>query len=425
MVKLNFNPILISAGIFAFLIYFNIIPMHKNFCKESFVPSMQISYVEGIVASNPIKISEKYYSLLLNLKSVSSKKIKSTAKGNVTIFVPSQVIEAFYPNKLFSKNRNIINNLLPIEQGINICAHVKPVLSKTSENNCAEIYIVNEIKKTYFNNSFYSKIQKIRGLCRIQFKRLMSYWGSAGGLFLALLTSSKEYLNPSMNSAFRISGLSHILALSGMHLSMISSILGIANNFTKKKKRFILFQLFMIIIFVWFAGRSPSLLRALISFMVVSCCKIFDVRVKDGINILSVVFLFHAIISPSDLANLGFMFSYSALLGIFILDVLIKKYISNYLPPIVSGSLSSSISANCFTAPISLKYFGFYSPSGIICTLFVSPLITVFLYCGIFFMILNLIFPITCNISKFIINFIYSIITVIVNIFSNFPVIKI
>ena len=48
----------------------------------------------------------------------------------------------------------------------------------------------------------------------------MYMWGSAGGLLLALLSASKEYTSSAFSDAFRLAGLSHILALSGMHVSI-------------------------------------------------------------------------------------------------------------------------------------------------------------------------------------------------------------
>ena len=68
------------------------------------------------------------------------------------------------------------------------------------------------------------KIQKSRAFCRLEFKRMMFSWGKAGGFLLALLSGSKEYLDIDLVENFKKSGLSHILALSGMHLSLLSGI---------------------------------------------------------------------------------------------------------------------------------------------------------------------------------------------------------
>ena len=91
---------------------------------------------------------------------------------------------------------------------------------------------------------------------------------------------------------------------------------------------------------------------------------------------------------PVDFYNLGFLLSYCALLGIFIFSTFIKSKCSRFLPGYIGESFSTSVSANIFTAPICLKYFGFYSPSGIICTMVISPLITIFLYSGFYFILM-------------------------------------
>ena len=96
------------------------------------------------------------------------------------------------------------------------------------------------------------------------FKRLMYKWGNAGGLLLALLCGAREYTDIAIAENFKNAGLSHVLALSGMHLSMFSSIAVLIGNKIGRKKLTYAIRIIVLILFVWFAGFSPSLLRAFI-----------------------------------------------------------------------------------------------------------------------------------------------------------------
>ena len=135
----------------------------------------------------------------------------------------------------------------------------------------------------------------------------MYSWGAAGGLLLALLCGAKEYTSTDISLAFRNAGLSHILALSGMHLSMFS---GIALFFGKKigrKKLSFIIRIIALILFVWFAGLSPSLLRAFICSLLMIIAALANVKKPDMLMILAFSFLCQTIIAPEHLFNTGFI----------------------------------------------------------------------------------------------------------------------
>jgi len=143
------------------------------------------------------------------------------------------------------------------------------------------------------------------------------------------------------------------------------------------------------------------------------------------ITVLCFSFLLQSIISPSDITNAGFLLSYGALAGILLFSELFTKLFIKFMPHSISSSVAASTSAQIFTAPISLKLFGTFCPFGIIASTVVSPLITIFIYIGLFLIVINLICPIFANISGIFINFLYTIIKNIVIVFSHLPIINI
>ena len=138
-------------------------------------------------------------------------------------------------------------------------------------------------------------------------------------------------------------------------------------------------------------------------------------------SILCFSFLIQSIIRTRDIYNLGFILSYGALLGIIVFSDYFKAITSKIFPSLISNSLSASMGAQVFTIPISLICFKNFSPVGILATLVLTPLITLFIYAGILGIILVLIFPYLISSSGIFMNFLYTIIVRIVKIFSLFP----
>lgn len=407
------KPVLLSTLICIVIFYSGIfkIPVNKSFINLNNINS--ITELEGKILTSPAKISnQKYYSCNLQLLSTKSESnIKSSAKGQILVYIPANLVEAFYPGKLYSISG--YGEKIIFETGGNYCFKGK------FSNNC---FYVEKCIHAIWNINFFSKLDYFRALCRLQFKRLMYSWGEGGGLLLALLCGAKEYTNKNVSDSFKNAGLSHILALSGMHLSMFSSIALFLGNKTGRKKISFIIRIIALFCFVWFAGLSPSLLRAYICAMLTILASMSGSNKPDMILILCFSFLLQSSISPSDIKNIGFILSYSALAGILIFNKCFYLFYNKIFPKQISASLAASTSAQIFTIPISLKLFGSFSPIGIIATTIISPLITIFIYLGLLSIVLCLTIPVLSVYSAIIINFLYNIIKYLVVLFSKAPI---
>lgn len=406
------NSILLAVIILIFIFYTPLFKINLSkgvFCLQE---PKNICEISGILISTPIKQSDnKFYKAKIHLKQETSKSnIKSTCSGQIEVFIPVLFVESLFPGKLYSSSKSTKNCLF--EQGGTYFFRGR--MAKKG-------FIVTDCINNYWDNTFSGKVSYLRALLRLQFKRLMFSWGKAGGLLLALLSGAKEYTDIKISEAFKLSGLSHILALSGMHLSMFSGLAMFIGKKAKRKKLSFIIRIIALLIFVWFAGFSPSLLRAYICAMLLLFATMAGYPDPDMLLILCFSFIFQIIISPEDIHNTGFILSYSALAGILIFNKSVKKFLMRFLNNYFSSSLASSTSAQIFTIPINLSLFGCYSPIGIIATCFVSPLITVFIYSGLILIVLSLIFPYAASVSAFFMNFLYTIIEKFVYCFSKFP----
>ena len=411
--KYSNSSVFLASLICILIFYSGLIKPCSRHRFYSLIKTEQIDALKGQLVSSPAKCSDgRYYRSTLRVCSTAQtkKKIQSSATGDINLYIPVESIEAFYPGKLYSAANN--TGAFLWEAGGIYC--VNGHFDREGQN-----FYATECSSSFFPATLYGKIDYFRALCRLQFKRLMYSWGLAGGLLLALLCGAKEYTSSELSLSFRNAGLSHILALSGMHLSMFS---GIAMFFGKKigrKKLSFIIRIIALFLFVWFAGLSPSLLRAFICSMLTIIAAMANVKKPDMLIILAFSFLCQTIISPQDIYSSGFILSYMALAGILLTNAFFRRYYSKLFPSVIASSLGSSTGAQILTAPVSLKLFGSFSPIGIIATTVVSPVITIFIYCGLALIILSLIIPALAIPSAIIMNLQYTVIRFLVSFFSK------
>ncbi len=416
------NPVFSAAFICAIMFYSDFIKVKDKNTFVSLIPFNQIYRIEGKIVSNPVKSStgKNTYSADFQVTQVLGKNgAESSAKGNIKLLLPAEMTEKYYPGKLFSTIKQKNCKPLIFETG-----NVFTLSGKIIQGELL-FFKVEDAVSLGFSNNFYGRIQKLRSLCRIQFKRLMYGWGNAGGLLLALLSGSREYTEQITVEGFKNAGLSHILALSGMHLSLFGGIAFLFGSAITRRSVADFLQLSAVIFFVWFAGLSPSLFRAMVSSFIVFCNSLLRMSRFKGLTVLSATFLIHLVIFPEHLTSPAFMLSYGALAGIMSIGQIIKFFLGKRIFPKISSALSDSAGAQFFTAPITLSLFGKLMPIGIISSVIVSPVVIFFLYTGLVATLLCLFMPFLSSGFNVIMNFIYSILKETVLFFAHFPQISI
>lgn len=136
---------------------------------------------------------------------------------------------------------------------------------------------------------------------------------------LAVLGGDSLLLSDNMEEQFRQSGLSHLLAISGMHVGIILFILAFILYPVKLSGRLRPFYFiglaFLICMYAVAAGASPSVLRAALMCCVFLGCRLFEVR-TSGLQGLSVAVVVLLCIEPLWLFLPGFQLSVCAVLAI-------------------------------------------------------------------------------------------------------------
>ena len=267
-----------------------------------------------------------------------------------------------------------------------------------------------------------SPLSRLRAFFRFAFMRMLYGWGEAGGLLLALLAADKVFLPAECIAAFRNAGLAHILALSGMHLSLIGTAALQGGRIFGHKSRAAWFSIAAVFLFVWFAGSAPSLNRALGMVCIAAAGRALGLK-PPPLSVLCAMLTVHIAIVGAEAITLGFMLSYGACAGIIIFGDACARLIAGKIPPALAGSISASVGAQLFTAPIVISAIGNIAAAGVIASCVVSPLVSVFLIAGLICIPIALIFPFTSPLLGYGLNAAYRIIFTAADFFARLPVI--
>lgn len=215
----------------------------------------------------------------------------------------------------------------------------------------------------------------------------------------AFILGKTELISDEVLTSYRENGISHLFALSGLHVSIFSSIL----LFILKKLRFkeilnyVIIFIFLLL-FSFITGFSPSILRATLLFFLLGINKVFYLNIRT-LDILYLVFIILVIINPFIIYNLSFILSFTAAFFLIFSSDLLKG--KNYFVSLFKVSLLSYFAS----LPLSIYYFGYTNLLGTILNLVFVPLVSF------------VVFPLTLLI--FIISKFYSILNITTNLLES------
>ena len=127
----------------------------------------------------------------------------------------------------------------------------------------------------------------------------------------AFILGDSSHIDDDVYSNYKINGITHLFALSGLHVSMFSNILIYILNRLKFKEKttFMIISIFLLF-YSFIASFSPSILRATLFFILTSINKINYLFIKQK-NILYLTFILLVIINPNYIFNTGFILSFT------------------------------------------------------------------------------------------------------------------
>ena len=158
-----------------------------------------------------------------------------------------------------------------------------------------------------------------------------SIGGEEGCLASALLLGNRQLLSDTTQRDFRRAGASHILALSGLHMSIIMGIaMFIMKRITRKRWLIALILSCFALFYLGLTGFSLSATRAVIMLLVVYLSMLIS-GVPDSLTSLSIAGTVILLISPGAVTDAGFWMSFSATLGILVYLPHVNDYFNDCL----------------------------------------------------------------------------------------------
>lgn len=204
----------------------------------------------------------------------------------------------------------------------------------------------------------------------------------------AMLFGDKEGLSENLEDSFSYAGISHILAVSGLHVGVLASaILFILKKI--KMNKYVRFEILsaILIFYAYLCSYSPSVCRSAIMTMLLALCGIFQIE-YDQLSSLSIAGIIMLIFRPLNLLSLSFQLSYLSVFAIITFAPTILKILSKAkFPKWLASPLAIGFSTNLGILPVCANAFTKVSLLGIFTNLVVLPLFTV-AYILIFFIII-------------------------------------
>ncbi len=263
-----------------------------------------------------------------------------------------------------------------------------------------DVGIVGEIKNykiNEFKTDFIYKFINMKNVIKDFF--VMKFGDEKGNILSGLTFGDTSGLDKEYKNDLKSLGLVHILSVSGFHMNLIfmfiSKILSVAPS------------LFISFLYLMFTGVKVSGIRAFtMMFLKQTAPKLY--RTYDGINALCVAGVIILLLRPYEIFNMGFVYSFSATLGILMFNRKINDYFYK-MPKLLADSVSLILSAQIFIFPISILIerkleFGF-----LLSNMLLVPFYSILMIFGILFVFFGMV-PIVNEIILYLINFIFAVI---------------
>ncbi len=213
------------------------------------------------------------------------------------------------------------------------------------------------------------------------------------GFARALLLGDTSKFSDTQRETFSVSGISHVIAVSGMHVSILFSLLYAMCG----KQRYLtaVIGIPVLILFAAVAGFTPSIMRAC-TMQILMIIALIASKEYDPPTALSFALVVMLAVNPLAITSVSLQLSAGCMVGIFLFSGKISNYllqekrlgtgkgkgVKAKLTRWFAGSVSVTVSAMTVTTPLCAYYFGLISLVGIVTNLLVLPIVS-FIFYGI------------------------------------------
>ncbi len=182
------------------------------------------------------------------------------------------------------------------------------------------------------------------------------------------ILGDNSFMNEEIINSYQINGISHLFALSGMHVMVFSTILlFIINKIINNKKINYIIVSVLLLFYIFITGFSPSIFRAVLFFIIININKNYQLKIET-VNLYLLLVSISLLINPYSIYNNGFLFSYIICFYLILFSEIINRYRNYFVKTLITsfisflGSLPIMINSYNSINLISFIYNLFYVP---------------------------------------------------------------
>ncbi|SDT34289.1 competence protein ComEC [Paenibacillaceae bacterium GAS479] len=185
------------------------------------------------------------------------------------------------------------------------------------------------------------------------------YPADQAGYMQALVLGNQDETDPELYRRFARLGLTHIMAVSGMHVAVMLGLLGFSlRQLRLTKERILLLLMFAVPPYVLFTGASPSILRAgLMALLGLAAARAG--KLKDGLHLLAASAVLLLLWNPRLIESVSFQLSYIVTAGLILGVPAVNRLLSRPRSRLrfVQDAVVVTFVAQAISFPVTIYYF--------------------------------------------------------------------
>lgn len=209
------------------------------------------------------------------------------------------------------------------------------------------------------------------------------------GLMRAMLLGDKSMIPQSTLADFQDTGVAHLLAVSGLHVSILAAAVLFLLQRGNARVAFGLLTLFLLL-YCAITAFSPSVVRASLMLLYAQLALLLGRR-RDPLTSICCAFIVILLAAPYQLFQVGFQLSFCAVLALILLYPMLQQHLPGPKP--FSSALAVSLAAEAGTLPVVITCFGRFSLMTTVVNLLTVPLMSLIMVPGLIAELLYFIWP--------------------------------
>ena len=331
-----------------------------------------------------------------------------------TVLVADDIVEAVVFSEPAEKPKTIALDLLLPHDGRQVRCYLWKD-ERSRQVALGQNLLVREVDKGFvrscdwqFGGDGFAKLSRVQRI-RLWFlglrHQLLSHYRSLQAdddqyaILAAMTLGDKSAISRELRETYSVTGASHVLALSGLHIGIIFFLL---YHLTLGRRHFLVSRVLIILgvwAFAFLTGLSPSVVR---SATMISTFALFSVmgRRRSPVNLLCFTAIVMLLINPASLYDIGFQMSFTAVLSILLWLPLIERFFPQYyfaahrVQHYFYGMAAVSLAAQIGVAPLIAFYFGRFSTYFLLTNFLVLPAATMILYGALVVLVVPMLGPV-------------------------------